>query len=126
MDDVVGGAVIGRLKVTCRGSPAVSAAARGQVAPAQRSNPCDQALLRPVLGGGGVRNQLCCRRLLCGAGGSRLKASATTFSWPGVCLMSDVNLAMKISCRCQQPDQGGVVRNRDVTSGLWSVSRGSV
>jgi hypothetical protein len=58
-----------------------------------------------------------------GAGGGRLKASATTFSWPGVCLMSDVNSAMKESCRCWRADQGGVVRNRDVTSGLWSVSR---
>ncbi len=27
---------------------------------------CYQALLRPVLGGGGGRNWLCCRRLLCG------------------------------------------------------------
>jgi hypothetical protein len=33
-------------------------------------------------------------------GGGRLKVSATTFSWPGVCLMSDVNSAMKESCRC--------------------------
>jgi hypothetical protein len=57
------------------------------------------------------------------AGGGRLKASATTFSWPGVCLMSYVNSAMKDSCRCWWADQGGVVRNRDVTSGLWSVSR---
>jgi hypothetical protein len=55
--------------------------------------------------------------------GGRLKASATTFSWPGVCLMSDVNSAMKESCRCWRADHGGVVRNRDVTSGLWSVSR---
>ena len=57
------------------------------------------------------------------AGGGRLKASATTFSWPGMCLMSDVNSAMKESCRCWRADHGGVVRNRDVTSGLWSVSR---
>jgi hypothetical protein len=57
------------------------------------------------------------------AGGSRLKASATTFSWPDVCLMSDVNSVMKDSCLCWQADQGGVVRNRDVTIGLWSVSR---
>ncbi len=53
----------------------------------------------------------------------RLKASATTFSWPGVCLMSDVNSAMKESCHCQRADHGDVVRNRDVTSGLWSVNR---
>jgi hypothetical protein len=59
-----------------------------------------------------------------GASG-RLKAYATTFSWPGVCLMSDVNSAMKDSCRCWRADQGGVVRNRDVTSGLWSVRRQS-
>jgi hypothetical protein len=32
------------------------------------------------------------------AEGRRLKASATAFSWPGVCLMSDVNSAMKESC----------------------------
>jgi hypothetical protein len=53
----------------------------------------------------------------------RLKASATTFSWPGVCLMSNVNSPMKESCCCWQADHGGVVRNRDVTNGLWSVSR---
>jgi hypothetical protein len=46
------------------------------------------------------------------AGGGRLKASATTFFWPGVCLMSDVNSAMKDSCRSWRADQGGVVRNR--------------
>ncbi len=57
------------------------------------------------------------------AGGGRPKAAATTFSWPGVCLMSDVNSAMKDSCRCWRVDQGGVVRNRDVPSDLWSVSR---
>ncbi len=57
------------------------------------------------------------------AGGGQPKASATTFSWPGVCLMSNVNSAMKDSCRCWRVDQGGVVRNRDVTGGLWSVSR---
>jgi hypothetical protein len=34
------------------------------------------------------------------AEGGRLKASATKFSEPGVCLMSDVNSAMKESCRC--------------------------
>ncbi len=32
----------------------------------------------------------------------QLKASATKFSWPGVCLMSNVNSAMKESCRCWQ------------------------
>jgi hypothetical protein len=36
--------------------------------------------------------------------------------------MSDVNSAMKDSCRCWWADKGGVVWNRDVTSGLWSVS----
>jgi hypothetical protein len=56
-------------------------------------------------------------------GGGWLNASATTFSWPGVCLMSDVNSVMKESCRCWPADHGGVVRNRDVTSGLWSVKR---
>ncbi len=57
------------------------------------------------------------------AEGGPLKALATTFSWPGVCLMSDVNSVMKESCRCWRADHGGVVRNRDVTYGLWSVSR---
>jgi hypothetical protein len=56
-------------------------------------------------------------------GGGQLKASATTFSWPGVCLMSDVNSTMKDNCRCWRADQGNAVRNRDVTSALWSVSR---
>jgi hypothetical protein len=37
--------------------------------------------------------------------------------------MSEVNSAMKESCHCWRADHGGVVRNRDVTSGLWSVSR---
>jgi hypothetical protein len=57
------------------------------------------------------------------AGGGRLKASATTFSWPDVCLISDVNSVMKDICLCWRANQGGVVRNRDLTSGLWSVSR---
>jgi hypothetical protein len=57
-------------------------------------------------------------------GGRRwLKASATSFSWPGVCLMSDVNSARKESCRCWRAHHGGIVRNREVMSGLWSVSR---
>jgi hypothetical protein len=56
-------------------------------------------------------------------GGGRLKTSATMFSWPGVCLMSDVNSAMKDNCGCWRADQGNAVRNRDVTSGLWLVSR---
>ncbi len=30
---------------------------------------------------------------------------------------------MKESWRCWRADHGGVVRNMDVTSGLWSVSR---
>jgi hypothetical protein len=51
-----------------------------------------------------------------GAEGGRLKASATTFSCPGV--LSEVNSAMKESCRCWRANHGGVVRNRDVTSGL--------
>ena len=37
--------------------------------------------------------------------------------------MSEVNSAMKESSRYWQADHGGVVRNREVTSGLWSVSR---
>ncbi len=51
------------------------------------------------------------------ADGGRLKASAIMFSWPGVCLMSDMNSAMKESCRCWWANHGSVVRNRDVTSG---------
>ncbi len=34
-----------------------------------------------------------------------------------------MNSAMKESCRCWRDDHGGVVQNRDVTNGLWSVSR---
>jgi hypothetical protein len=44
-DEVVGGVVVGRLKVTCRAAPAASAAARGQVAPAQQGAPCATAWL---------------------------------------------------------------------------------
>jgi hypothetical protein len=57
--------------------------------------------------------------LMAAAVGRRLKTSATTFSCPGVCLMSDLNSAMKDNCLCWRADQGGVVRNKDVTSGLW-------
>ncbi len=52
VDVVVGGAVGARLKVTCRGRPAVSAAARGPVAPAQRGVPCAAAVqVRSDVGG---------------------------------------------------------------------------
>jgi hypothetical protein len=44
--------------------------------------------------------------------GGRLRVSATTFSWPGLCLMSEVISAMKDNCRCWRADQGGIVRNR--------------
>ncbi len=44
MDVVVGGAVGGRLKDTGRDRPAVSAAARGPVAPAQRGISCAAAV----------------------------------------------------------------------------------
>jgi hypothetical protein len=44
VDVVDGGAVGGRLKVTCRVRPAVSAAARGQVAPAQRVSPAQRGV----------------------------------------------------------------------------------
>jgi hypothetical protein len=67
----------------------------------------------------GWADEGCCAATVSG----RLKASAATFSWHGVCLMSDVNSAMKGSCCCWRADNGGVVRNRDVTSGLWSVRR---
>jgi len=77
----------------------------------------------PVLGGEGRRGPWPSGDRCAAAEGWRLKASATTFSWPGVCLISDVNSAMKESCHCWQADHGGVVRNRDVTNGLWSVSR---
>jgi hypothetical protein len=52
------------------------------------------------LGGGGCA----------AAEGGRLRASATTFSCPGVCRMSEVNSAMKESSRYWQADHGGVVR----------------
>jgi hypothetical protein len=42
---------------------------------------------------------------------------------PGVCLMSEVYSAMNNSCRCWQADQDGVVQNKAVTRGLWSVRR---
>ncbi len=48
-DEVVGGVVGGRLKVTCRISPADLAAVRGQVAPAQWGDPCAVAWLVPYL-----------------------------------------------------------------------------
>jgi hypothetical protein len=41
---VAGGAVGGKLDGTCRGHPALSAAARGPVAPAQRGVPCAAAV----------------------------------------------------------------------------------
>ncbi len=41
---VVGGAVGGKLDGTCRGRPAMSAAAHGPVAPAQRGVPCAAAV----------------------------------------------------------------------------------
>jgi hypothetical protein len=77
----------------------------------------------PVLGGEGRRGPWPSGDRCAAAEGWRLKASATTFSWPGVCLIYDMNSAMKESCHCWQADHGGVVRNRDVTNGLWSVSR---
>jgi hypothetical protein len=54
--------------------------------------------------------------------GGWLGASPTMFSWPGVCLMSDVNSAMNDNCSCWWTDHVGVVWKRDVTRGLWSVS----
>jgi hypothetical protein len=57
------------------------------------------------------------------AGDGWLRASMATFSFPGVCLMLEVNSAMIDNCRCWQADQGGVVRNRAMTRGLWSVRR---
>ncbi len=54
----------------------------------------------------------------CRASG-RLRASATKFSCQGMCLMSDINSALKDKCRCLRANQGGsMVRNRAVTSGL--------
>jgi hypothetical protein len=49
VDGVVGGGVGGRLKVTCHGAPAVTAAVRRQVVPAQRGVPCAVAWLVPYL-----------------------------------------------------------------------------
>ena len=46
------------------------------------------------------------------------RASATTFSEPGVCLRSVVNSEMYARCRCWRADCGGVTRTMAATSGL--------
>ena len=56
-------------------------------------------------------------------GGGCKRASTTMFCAPGVCLMSEVNSPISDRCLSYLADQGGVVQNRAVTSGLWSVSR---
>ncbi len=81
---------------------------------------CSQPLLRPILGDGGEGGRLRGRLWLCFGWRGRLRASLTTFSCPGVCLMSEVNSAMKDNCHCWQADQGGMVQNRAGTRGLWS------
>jgi hypothetical protein len=52
------------------------------------------------------------------AGGGLERASATTFSEPGVCLRSVVNSEMYARCRCWRADCGGVTRTMAATSGL--------
>ncbi len=54
-------------------------------------------------------------------GGGLERASATTFSEPGVCLRSVVNSEMYARWRCWRADCGGVTRVMAATSGLWSV-----
>ena len=46
------------------------------------------------------------------------RASATTFSDPGVCLRSVVNSDTKARWRCWRADCGGVTRVMDATRGL--------
>jgi hypothetical protein len=55
------------------------------------------------------------------SGGGLERASATTFSVPGVCLRSNVNSDTKARCRCWRADCGGVTRVMEATRGLWSV-----
>jgi hypothetical protein len=56
-------------------------------------------------------------------GGGLDRASATTFSEPGVCLRSVVNSETKARWRCWRADCGGVTRVMEATRGLWSVMR---
>ncbi len=122
--------------VICSVEEFVISATSGQVhwaaAIAEKSTGCASAMAARM-GRSGVANPSSGQSSAVGAGegcwlgagscaaeeGGRLKASATTFSWPGVCRMSEGNSAMKESCRCWQADHGGFVPNRDVTSGLW-------
>jgi hypothetical protein len=54
-------------------------------------------------------------------GGGLERASATTFSEPGVCLRSVVNSETYARWRCWRADCGGETRVMAATSGLWSV-----
>ncbi len=54
-------------------------------------------------------------------GGGLERASATTFSEPGVCLRSVVNSETYARWRCWRADCGGKTRVMAATSGLWSV-----
>ena len=50
------------------------------------------------------------------------RASATTFSLPGMCTMELVNSARYARCLCWRADQGGLVLNKAWVKGLWSVT----
>jgi hypothetical protein len=63
---------------------------------------CSQPLLRPILGDGGEGGRRRGRLWLCFGWRGRLRASVTTFSCPGVCLMSEVNSVIKDNCHCWQ------------------------
>jgi hypothetical protein len=106
-------AAIAKKSTGCASAMAARMGRSGAASPSSGQSSAVRAGEGRWLGGGGCAV----------AEGGRLKGSATTFSWPGVCLMSDVNSTMKESCRYWRADHGDVVRNRDVTSGLWSVNR---
>jgi hypothetical protein len=106
-------AAIAKKSTGCASAMAARMGRSGAASPSSGQSSAVRAGEGRWLGGGGCAV----------AEGGRPKASATAFSWPGVCLMSDVNSAMKESCRYWRADHGDVVRNRDVTSGLWSVNR---
>jgi len=54
-------------------------------------------------------------------GGGRDRASAITFTFPGLCLTSEVSSARKASCRWTLAVHGSETLYRACVSGLWSV-----
>ncbi len=54
-------------------------------------------------------------------GGGRDRASAITFTFPALCLTSEVSSARKASCRWTQAVHGSETLYRACVSGLWSV-----